>query len=88
MCQLPLPPPAPVLRRPAPESYFHPIFYFFKFSSLSGGGIQNLLPPPLKKADGGWGSELLTHCSRILMMLIASWLLTCRLFLLINQSVV
>ena len=41
-------PPPPVLRRPAPAPYFHPLLKFFRFLP-SGGGNQNLLAPLLNK---------------------------------------
>ena len=45
--------PPPPLSRPAPATYFHPFFNFFRFPPPSGVGNQNLLPPPLKNGGGG-----------------------------------
>ena len=36
---------------PAPAPYFNLLFLFFRFPP-SGGGNQNLLPPPLKRVGG------------------------------------
>ena len=36
---------------PAPAPYFNLLFLFFRFPP-SGGGNQNLLPPPFKKGRG------------------------------------
>ena len=51
--------PFPLLRRPAPYPYFHPLLLVFHAGSPPyGGGHEN--PPPLKKGVGGRASELCT----------------------------
>ena len=45
------PPSTPILRRPAPTPYYHPLFKLFHIRP-SGGGNQGLLPSPTFKKEG------------------------------------
>ena len=47
--------PPPLLRRPAPAPYFHPLFLIFQISPLQWR-ISKFTPPPLKRK--GWGRTM------------------------------
>ena len=48
--------PAPLLRRPAPASYFHPFFLIFQIPHLQGR-YSKFTTPSLKKLGGGLGGR-------------------------------
>ena len=53
-CQpTPSPPPSPILRRPAPASYFHPLFKNFQIPPSLWGRQSKFTPCPFKKRVRG-----------------------------------
>ena len=61
----------PLLKRPTPAPYFHPLFLIFQIPPPSGGGNQHLLPP--LKGGKGVGTMKKLHLRCLLRFYIRLW---------------
>ena len=86
------PPPPPRFKKTCPWIILPPHFLFFQVLFPLRGRYSKFTSSSFKKREGGRGVRIIDSLQQniddALFWSLASWLLACRLFLLINQSVV